>query len=103
MEIPEMINHIFSKPALYLTKPTVEHLETYIMGYAAGIRIKNMEVEEPLYYGFHAWIVRRFHFGDTYSWSSIISFVGKSESYAFNLAKDLWEEYLEDCRESSSQ
>ena len=98
MEIPEMMNHIFAKPAMYLSKPSVEHLQTWIMGYAAGLKIKSLEIEEPVYYGFHDWLVGQFGFGHVYSWSSIISFVGKNESKAFALAEDLWNKYLDETK-----
>jgi hypothetical protein len=95
MNQSELLDKILERPALYLGHASVSLMEAFINGHACGREIKNPPIEDPLYYGFHDWVVERFGFGHSHCWSSIISFMGQSEAAAFNLAKELWTEYKE--------
>jgi len=103
MKLSELMNRIFEEPSSYLEKGSVSLMETYVKGFAAGRRIRNMQLEAPIYYGFHDWLANRFGFGSSQSWSSIISFMGISEANAFELAKKLWEEYKKEYQKALQQ
>jgi hypothetical protein len=89
----ELMDYIFDRPAMYLGYTSVPLMQAYMDGFIRARRSEKSELDDPLYAGFHDWVVNRFSFGHSHDWGSIISFIGVSEARSFELAKDLWEEY----------
>lgn len=89
----ELMGKILARPPLYLGHQNVISLEMFITGYAFGFGIDGVDARDPVYDGFHDWLVNRFGFGHSHSWSSIVQFMGQSEAKAFELTKKLWAEY----------
>jgi len=90
----DMVNYIFRRPAMYLGYPRIEFMQSFMDGFTYAKGDEQPELNDRLYYGFRDWLARRFGFGQSHDWGSIISFVGGHEEKSFKLAKELWQEYL---------
>jgi len=94
MKASELLDKILERPALYLGRESVVLAKAFIDGYEfAGHNATNANGGDPLYSGFQDWVAKRFRVETAHNWASIIAFMGLSESGAFALLKELWEEY----------
>jgi|CXWL01.1.fsa_nt_gi hypothetical protein len=85
----ELMDLILERPGLYIGHESVIKAEAFIRGFAFANPEGNID---PLYSGFTRWLIDRRGLGQ-YSWSSILTMMGGSEASAFQLAKELWNEY----------
>lgn len=92
---PELLQNIKQRPALYLGKRSLSHLQVFLDGYTFARRQLGVEVtkEEQEFEEFQDWIEQRFNQPDTQSWSRIISFYSEDESDALDRFFELLEEF----------
>lgn len=102
MRTSEIFEKILERPPLYLGHASVILLHAFISGYAFAKYSENSDFHDPLYDGFSRWVADRFGFGHSHSWASIISFMGVSEAKAFDLTKELWEQYKSEMKNINS-
>ncbi len=93
MKNSELLEKILERPPLYIGHASVTRMKLFIDGYGFARSDYGGEMKDSLYDGFQKWVANRFGFGHSHSWASIISFMGSSEARAFELTKELWEEY----------
>ncbi|MGB7069155.1 MAG: hypothetical protein WBD22_06645 [Pyrinomonadaceae bacterium] len=93
----ELMDHIFARPEMYGGGgyPSVSLIQSFMDGSIFAKKNEKSEIDDALYYGFHDWLVKRFGFGQSHDWGSIISFMGRSEANSVDMAKELWQEYKE--------
>jgi hypothetical protein len=89
----ELLEKIIDRPALYVGKASVPLARAFIDGFDFGIGDDVSRTNDDLYSGFTDWVANRFGIKSSHGWSEIITFMGHSESGAFELLKELWSEY----------
>ncbi len=94
MTAAELMTEILDKPALYVTHGSVTRISAFISGFLCG----RGEGADPIYGNFGQWLRKKFEIRQDFGWASIISFIGKSETGAFELAKEMWAKYLQEVR-----
>jgi hypothetical protein len=93
----ELLQKIKKRPALYLGKRSLSHLQVFLDAYTFACREMGIEVteEERKFEEFQGWIEQRYNQPDTQSWSRIILFCSEDESDAldtfFELFEDFWQ------------
>jgi hypothetical protein len=99
----ELLERILDRPAMYLGYESVPRMKAFIDGYEFAKGGKSSPVRDPLYVGFQDWVASRFQVKTSHSWASIIVFMGLSESGAFTLMKELWQEYKAEIRTAADK
>lgn len=96
MEFYELIQKIKQRPALYLGKPSIEHLQVFLDGYLFARRQLNINVteQEQQFEGFQEWIENKFNQKDTQSWTKIILFYSQDEQRALSRFFELFDEFI---------
>lgn len=102
MTSSELLEKILDRPGLYVGHASVTRTKAFIDGYEFARNGENSVARDALYAGFQDWVASRFHVKTAHSWASIITFMGLSESGAFTLMKELWEEYKAETTQSKS-
>lgn len=76
-----MLEMIQKRPGLYLSSPSVLHLDSYLKGYFFAALERGLEPspEEIEFYDFQKWIREKFEVTSSQSWSKIIFFYSVSE------------------------
>ncbi len=92
MKKAELFEELLARPALYVGHPSIILIRAFLDGFDYAHVRTEME-KGDLYSGFNEWVANRFSIRTAHDWSSIIAFMGQSESAAFELAKELWQEY----------
>jgi hypothetical protein len=95
MELYELIQKIKTRPALYLGKKSLSHLQVFLDGYTFAKRQlgQPLSVQEQEFDNFQTWIEQRFNQPDTQSWAKIIIFHSEDEAQALELFFELFEEF----------
>ncbi|KYC37159.1 hypothetical protein WA1_46880 [Scytonema hofmannii PCC 7110] len=96
MSFYELIEKIQKRPALYLGKKSISHLQIFLDGYTFARRelaIAQTQ-EEQEFEEFQEWIEQRFNQHSTQSWSRIILFYSEDEIDALNRFFELFTEFL---------
>lgn len=101
MTTSELFTKILERPPLYLGHASVILAEAFVSGYSFAKYSDDSNFKDPLYSGFSRWVADRFGFGHAHSWAQIAAFKGISEASAFELAKELWEEYQREYQNGS--
>ncbi len=93
----ELLQKVKQRPALYLGKRSLSHLQVFLDAYTFALREVGIEVteQEREFEEFQEWIEQRFHQPDTQSWSRIILFYSEDESDALNRFFELFQEFLQ--------
>ena len=96
MDFYELIQQIKQRPALYLDKPSIEHLQVFLDGYLFARRQLNVNMteQEEKFEGFQEWIENKFNQKDTQSWTKIILFYSQDEKKALFRFFDLFDEFI---------
>lgn len=96
MEFYELIQKIKQRPALYLGKPSIEHLQVFLEGYLFARRQLNIKLteQEQHFEGFQEWIENKFNQKETQSWTKIILFYSQDEQKALFRFFDLFDEFI---------
>jgi len=92
----KMLEMIQQRPGLYLSSPSVLHLDSYLQGYfVAKFEIGEVEPsqEEVEFYDFQKWIRDKFNITSNQSWSQIIFFYSVNEQNSLDLFFELLEEF----------
>jgi len=95
----ELLTIILEKPALYVEYGSVSRIFAFLEGYTLG----RQQPSDLTYRGFGQWLRKCFGIRQDLNWASIISFVGRSEAGAFDLAKEMWPRYLQEVRDESNE
>lgn len=95
MELYELLEKIRKRPALYLGKRSLSHLQVFLDGYTfarrqSGISPSQQEEEFGL---FQEWVEQRFNQAHTQSWTKIILFYSEDESSALQRFFELLDEF----------
>lgn len=92
----ELLQKIKQRPALYLSKRSLSHLQVFLDAYTFARREVGIEMteQEREFEDFQEWIEQRFNQPDTQSWSRIILFYSGDESDALDRFFELFEEFL---------
>jgi hypothetical protein len=81
------------RPTLYIGHASVTGIRSFLAGYTFARQIAGIKEDDLLYTQFSSWTANRFNKAVSHQWDEIVSFMGISESGAFALMKDLWNEY----------
>lgn len=88
----ELFDKVLERPVLYVGKSSIPLIKAFIAGYEGGT---DNCYRDDLYVNFTQWVANRFNIETSHDWSSIISFVAMSEQSAYEMTKELWQEYKE--------
>lgn len=96
MELYDLIKQIHKRPALYLGKKSLSHLQVFLDGYTFARRQSDLPLseQEREFDRFQTWIEQRFGQLDTQSWTKIILFYAEDETQALELFFELFDEFL---------
>ncbi len=91
-----LIQRIEQRPALYLGRRSLSHLQVFLDGYTFARRELSMPLtdQEQEFEEFQDWIEQRFDQPSTQSWARIILFYSEDESNALDRFFDLFKEFL---------
>lgn len=81
---------MLKRPALYVGHESIIKIKAFIDGYEYAH--ENMSRDE-MYDEFQRWVAQRFNVKSAHDWASIIEFMAISELGAFELTKELWNEF----------
>ncbi len=92
----ELIRKIRKRPALYLGKPSIDHLQVFLDGYTFARRELGVPLsqEEEYFEKFQEWIESKYNLPDTQSWMKIILFYSADERDALERFFNLFEEFI---------
>lgn len=92
----ELLEKIKQRPALYLGKRSISHLQVFLDGYTFARRqlAVPLSEQEQEFEEFQDWIEKRFNQQSTQSWTRIILFYSEDESDALEQFFRLFEEFL---------
>ena len=92
----ELIAKIKKRPALYLGKESISHLQVFLDGYTFARRELKVPVsnEEADFENFQEWIEGKFNLPDTQSWAKIILFYSADERDALERFFELFDEFV---------
>jgi hypothetical protein len=105
MSFYELIEKVQKRPALYLGKKSISHLQVFLDAYTFARRELSVAQtqEEEEFEEFQEWIEQRFSQHSTQSWSRIILFYSEDESDALNRFFELFTEFLKAKRQSEKE
>ncbi len=83
-----LFEQVLDCPSKYLSHDSIVLISSFIGGYRAAT---NCDIHEEFY--FTDWVANKFNRKTAHDWESIISFIGVSERNAYQLTKQLWEEF----------
>ncbi|MGB7069154.1 MAG: hypothetical protein WBD22_06640 [Pyrinomonadaceae bacterium] len=92
----EILTLLLEKPGLYIGYGSVIRAFSFIEGYTFAMQ----RPTDLVYREFGQWLRKNFDIRQDLSWASIIYFVGQSEKGAFDLAKEMWPQYLKEVQSS---
>ena len=92
----DLLQKVKQRPALYLGKHSLSHLQVFLDAYTFARRELGIEIteQEREFEDFQEWIEQRFNQPDTQSWSRIILFYSGDESDALDRFFELFEDFL---------
>lgn len=102
MKSVELLELIFEYPEMYLGTKSVSALSQFLTGYC--LALENMGVVDDIRINkrFSEWACGRFGYSPTHSWASICRFHARDDRHAFDVAKELWDEYKISLTKSAS-
>ena len=88
----DWLRAIGAKPGMWLGRPSISHLQTFIVGYQVGHSCKD---DTMVLDGFEFWVYHRYRHGGSMHWAQVIlEQTGGDETAAFRLFFDHFEEFL---------
>ncbi len=92
----ELMHKIQKRPSMYLGKPSISSLSSFLAGYTLARRELDIPStpEEENFSKFQAWIQKKFRISTGQSWEQIILFYSEDENSALNKFFKLFEEFL---------
>ncbi|MCZ2391523.1 MAG: hypothetical protein LC113_10655 [Acidobacteria bacterium] len=88
-----LLARMLETPHFYVGYESVVLIKAFMDGHERALRDVGIVDRDPLYSGFQTWVAERFKVAQRYDWASIISFMTGTESGAFKLVRELWQEY----------
>jgi hypothetical protein len=94
-----LIQKIHQRPALYLGKKSLSHLQVFLDGYTFSRREMGipLSAQEQEFEQFQDWIEQRFNQPNTQSWVRIILFYAEDEADALDRFFELFDEFVLQC------
>jgi hypothetical protein len=91
-----LIQKIHQRPALYLSKKSLSHLQVFLDGYTFSRREMGipLSAQEQEFEQFQDWIEQRFSQPNTQSWVRIILFYAEDEADALDRFFELFDEFV---------
>lgn len=86
----DLFDKILERPVLYVGYSSILLIKAFIAGYEGGT---DNSYRDDLYANFTQWVAMRFNVETSHDWASIISFMAMSEQRAYEMTKELWQEY----------
>jgi hypothetical protein len=92
----DLIQKIHHRPALYLGKKSLSHLQVFLDGYTFSRREMGipLSAQEQDFEQFQDWIEQRFSQRHTQSWARIILFYAEDEADALDRFFELFDEFV---------
>jgi hypothetical protein len=92
----ESIRKIKKRPSMYLGKPSICNLRSYLAGYIFARRELGIAPteEEQTFVKFQDWIQKKFNVSSSQSWDKIILFYSEDEHTALEQFFNLFEEFV---------
>ena len=93
--IYDMLDAIRKKPGLFVVKPSIFRLQSFITGHAAGLGRVGFALRDDLdFFRFHDWVARRLgYFESTSGWANMIRDKSASDEDAFRQFYVLLDEF----------
>ncbi|HXT12089.1 MAG TPA: hypothetical protein VN873_11045 [Candidatus Angelobacter sp.] len=93
--IYDVLVQIGKRPGLYIVERSIYRLESFLIGYAAGLgRVGFKLRDDTHFYRFHDWIARRLGFSESTSgWANMIRNKSASDEEAFRQFYVLLDEF----------
>jgi hypothetical protein len=99
MKISELFVEVLDSPGMFIGNKSITRLSAFIDGYWLAIHRGDKAAEDDLTRGFNEWVAKRFRITTSHNWADIILFMsGGNENAAFDMTKELWEEYEREAR-----
>lgn len=90
MNETELLTLLLEEPAKYVGHESIEKINAFLNGYRNAVQME----PDPIYRDFSKWLRGKLRVTQDRNWLPIISFFGQGEVDTFNLAKEMWTEYL---------
>lgn len=93
MKTRVLFESVLAQPAIHIGQKSVTRLKAYVDGYMVAMD-QIVQSDENFNMDFNKWVSKRFRIQTSHSWADIILFMGgNDETRAFDMTKELWEEY----------
>jgi hypothetical protein len=95
LDLYDLIRNIQKRPAMYLGKPCIGYLRTFLAGYFfARHQLGEPETDQEKHFSnFQTWIQQKFKITSSQSWDKIILFFSQDEYKALEQFFELFDEY----------
>lgn len=95
VDLYDLLHNIQKRPAMYLGKPSISHLHTFLAGYFfARHQLEAPETDqEKQFFDFQAWVQQKFRITSNQSWDKVILFYSQDEHQALEHFFDLFAEF----------
>lgn len=97
----ELFSRILARPEDFLPKPSLFKIKCFIGGYSFAKKDRFSDGE--FYQQFSWWVADKYFVKSSHDWQMIISFEAGSEAGAIELARQLWQEYLQTVERPSNK
>ncbi|QLE50564.1 hypothetical protein FD724_22360 [Nostoc sp. C057] len=97
VDLYDLIHNIRKRPAMYLGRPSISNLRTFLAGYCFArrqIAIPQTQQEQE-FSGFQTWIQQRFNLTSNQTWDQIILFFSQDEHTALDQFFKLFDEFIQ--------
>jgi len=93
MKLPEIVNKIKRRPALYISAPSILYLRVFFEGYFCALGDQEASEIGRELTDFQTWVVKKYGVGPGHSWDQVILFFSANEIEALDLFFRLFDEY----------
>lgn len=95
MDFYKLLDEIKKHPGLYLTRPSIYDLSSFLLGYELARSMQGVSPteEEREFYGFLEWLKEKFPIKTHHSWVNIIMFYSYDERDSLDIFFDFFEYY----------
>ncbi len=97
VDLYDLIRNIQKRPAMYLGRPSISNLRTFLAGYCFARRQMGIPqtAQEQQFSEFQAWIQDKFNLPSHQTWDQIILFFSQDEQAALNQFFKLFSEFTQ--------
>lgn len=93
MSLAELFNEVLAKPGMYVGRRSIARIKSFIDGYGYTLVNSGKYDQSDPYYGFQPFVQERLRITTSHGWDDIVSFMPADEVGAFELTRELWNEY----------